>query len=113
MANGLMNQGIVTVSGVIEGALSTKSSFAPDKSNKTSEFYDTSLLGNGIEDMSETEISAIPNQIKSLFLPSNGSVHSSFTGGGIEQSPDNIPFLSALAAKVMYIQQQCGLRMAS
>ena len=113
MANGLMNQGIVTVSGVIEGALSTKSSFAPDKSNKTSEFYDTSLLGNGIEDMSETEISAIPNQIKSLFLPSNGSVHSSFTGGGIEQSPDNIPLLEYNFFSIQKVERLTGFELSS
>jgi len=90
--------------------LSTKSSFAPDKSNKTAEFYDTSLLGNAIEDMTETEIADIPNQIKSLFGASNGPLAEI---GGITGDPDITPLLEYNFFSVQRVERLTGFELSS
>ena len=110
MANGLMNQGIVTVNGTVAGALSTKSAFAADKSNKTPEFYDTSASGNGIEGMTETEIADIPNQIKSLFGASNGPLAGI---GGITGDPYVAPLLEYNFFSIQRVERLTGFELSS
>jgi len=110
MANGLMNQGIVTTTGTVDGALSTISSFAPDSSNTTGEFYDTSLLGNAIEGMTETEIADIPNQIKSLFGASNGPLAEI---GGITGDPDITPLLQYNFFSIQRVEMLTGFELSS
>ena len=64
--------------------------------------------------MTDPEIAAIPNQIKSLFLPSNGSVHTSLaTNGSITENPDNTPLLEYNFFSIQRVERLTGFELSS